>query len=255
MQDDRRRTHGSTPRLSSRLSDRTRATDQLRCPQTRNQEICPIATCLCAACTSLRPENILMKKNMPMSPPAPPAPSESAPLPCRCSALLGRHLRDWRRSQHLPLKHLATDLGVSCAIVSAWETGTRFPVTAGVKMPFLVGKQFPLKVGTQIAVNEREKALDRYQLAVFPGDRSFSVQNMAFGLFSARRKQRKGIFKIGGRRDVSKWCSHSPLSAIWISWLPTSASLLAAYSAKVPKQRAQTCESSYKRLCLQIVET
>lgn len=36
-------------------------------------------------------------------------------------------LRDWRNARQLPLKQVASDLGVSIAVVSAWENGTRFP--------------------------------------------------------------------------------------------------------------------------------
>jgi len=33
----------------------------------------------------------------------------------------------WRREQHLLLKQVAADLGVSASIVSLWEHGRRFP--------------------------------------------------------------------------------------------------------------------------------
>lgn len=40
---------------------------------------------------------------------------------------LGRTLRSWRKARALPLKAIATDLGVSIETVSAWEAGERFP--------------------------------------------------------------------------------------------------------------------------------
>ena len=36
-------------------------------------------------------------------------------------------LRDWRAAKRIPLKQIASDLGVSISVVSAWERGTRFP--------------------------------------------------------------------------------------------------------------------------------
>lgn len=33
----------------------------------------------------------------------------------------------WRRANNVPLKQIASDLGLSIATVSAWETGRRFP--------------------------------------------------------------------------------------------------------------------------------
>lgn len=40
---------------------------------------------------------------------------------------LANRLHRWRAEQQLPLKRVASDLGVSIAIVSAWENGDRFP--------------------------------------------------------------------------------------------------------------------------------
>jgi len=36
-------------------------------------------------------------------------------------------LGNWRRKNRVPLKQLASDLGLSIATVSAWERGERFP--------------------------------------------------------------------------------------------------------------------------------
>jgi hypothetical protein len=40
---------------------------------------------------------------------------------------LGHRLRQWRESQELPLRSVAARLGVTCATVSCWECGKRFP--------------------------------------------------------------------------------------------------------------------------------
>jgi transcriptional regulator with XRE-family HTH domain len=40
---------------------------------------------------------------------------------------LGKVLRDWRTTKALPLKHVASDLGVSISVVSQWERAKRFP--------------------------------------------------------------------------------------------------------------------------------
>ena len=53
------------------------------------------------------------------------SPGEANPEPL--SARFGKHLREWRRSNDLPQKALATDLGVSKEVVSDWERGIRFP--------------------------------------------------------------------------------------------------------------------------------
>ena len=42
-------------------------------------------------------------------------------------ALLGANLRRWREERDVPLKQVAAELGVSMAVVSAWERGVRFP--------------------------------------------------------------------------------------------------------------------------------
>lgn len=41
--------------------------------------------------------------------------------------LFANRLREWRRHRQIPLKQMAADLGVSIAVVSAWENGNRFP--------------------------------------------------------------------------------------------------------------------------------
>jgi transcriptional regulator with XRE-family HTH domain len=52
---------------------------------------------------------------------------ESQEMQLAVVALLSTRLRRWRKSRRLPLKQMASDLGVSISLVSAWETGARFP--------------------------------------------------------------------------------------------------------------------------------
>ena len=41
--------------------------------------------------------------------------------------LFSKNLRAWRLKQHLLLKTVASDLGISVPTLDAWETGHRFP--------------------------------------------------------------------------------------------------------------------------------
>ena len=41
--------------------------------------------------------------------------------------LLSARLRRWRRARRIPIKKIAADMEVSVSVVSAWETGSRFP--------------------------------------------------------------------------------------------------------------------------------
>ena len=43
--------------------------------------------------------------------------------------LFSKNLRAWRLKQHLLLKTVASDLGISVPTLDAWETGHRFPTT------------------------------------------------------------------------------------------------------------------------------
>jgi transcriptional regulator with XRE-family HTH domain len=45
----------------------------------------------------------------------------------KLAATFALRLRRWRQSQGVPIKGLAADLAVSTSVVSAWETGKRFP--------------------------------------------------------------------------------------------------------------------------------
>jgi len=48
-------------------------------------------------------------------------------LRCDIRASFATAFRNWRLKQNVPLKEVATDLGVSIATVNAWERGKRFP--------------------------------------------------------------------------------------------------------------------------------
>lgn len=45
-------------------------------------------------------------------------------------AAFAARLRRWRKRKHILLKQMAREMGVSIAVVSAWEKGTRFPSVA-----------------------------------------------------------------------------------------------------------------------------
>ena len=47
--------------------------------------------------------------------------------PCGLWANFGPILKHWRLSQNLAQKAIASDLDVRISVVSAWETGARFP--------------------------------------------------------------------------------------------------------------------------------
>ncbi len=53
-------------------------------------------------------------------------PSDSEERP-HVALLLGGTLRRWRERNCLPLRSIAEHLGVTCATVSCWESGKRFP--------------------------------------------------------------------------------------------------------------------------------
>lgn len=57
--------------------------------------------------------------------------------------LLGNRLRALRTDRRWPLKRVAAELGVSSAIVSSWERGTRFPSGAHL---FMLADVFELPV-------------------------------------------------------------------------------------------------------------
>ncbi len=45
-------------------------------------------------------------------------------------------LSNWRRENHIPLKQIASELGISISTVSSWELGERFP--GGFNLEMLV---------------------------------------------------------------------------------------------------------------------
>ena len=46
---------------------------------------------------------------------------------CDIRASFATAFRNWRLKENIPLKQIATDLGVSIATVNSWESGKRFP--------------------------------------------------------------------------------------------------------------------------------
>ena len=52
---------------------------------------------------------------------------EQPELHCDIRASFAHAFRNWRLSAGVPLKTVASDLGLSIATVSAWELGQRFP--------------------------------------------------------------------------------------------------------------------------------
>lgn len=55
-----------------------------------------------------------------------PVPREPA-FQCDIRASFATAFSNWRRKRHLPLKQVASDLGVAVSTVSSWERGERFP--------------------------------------------------------------------------------------------------------------------------------
>jgi transcriptional regulator with XRE-family HTH domain len=58
------------------------------------------------------------------------------PMPFRCDirACFALAFRTWRTKHRLPLKRIASDLGLAIATVSSWETGERFPTGRHVEL-------------------------------------------------------------------------------------------------------------------------
>jgi transcriptional regulator with XRE-family HTH domain len=46
---------------------------------------------------------------------------------CDLRACFATAFSNWRRKNNIPLKQIASDLGVSVATVNSWVLGTRFP--------------------------------------------------------------------------------------------------------------------------------
>ncbi|MGA2441766.1 MAG: helix-turn-helix transcriptional regulator [Tepidisphaeraceae bacterium] len=53
--------------------------------------------------------------------------AQESRLRCDIRASFATAFRNWRLKENVPLKKVATDLGVSIATVNSWERGKRFP--------------------------------------------------------------------------------------------------------------------------------
>jgi transcriptional regulator with XRE-family HTH domain len=53
--------------------------------------------------------------------------AQESKLHCDIRASFATAFRNWRLKSDIPLKKIATDLGVSIATVNSWESGKRFP--------------------------------------------------------------------------------------------------------------------------------
>ena len=55
---------------------------------------------------------------------------------CRCDirASFATAFRNWRLKNHVPLKTIAVELGVSISTVNSWELGERFPTGRNFEM-------------------------------------------------------------------------------------------------------------------------
>ncbi|MCF7730938.1 MAG: helix-turn-helix transcriptional regulator [Akkermansiaceae bacterium] len=53
---------------------------------------------------------------------------------CDIRASFAKAFSTWRRSNNIPLKKVATDLGLSIATINSWELGKRFPTGFNFEM-------------------------------------------------------------------------------------------------------------------------
>lgn len=53
---------------------------------------------------------------------------------CDIRASFATAFRNWRLKNHIPLKKIAKDLGLSVATISSWELGERFPTGRNFEM-------------------------------------------------------------------------------------------------------------------------
>jgi len=53
--------------------------------------------------------------------------AQGSGLPCDIRGSFATAFRNWRLKNNIPLKQVATDLGVSIVTVNYWESGKRFP--------------------------------------------------------------------------------------------------------------------------------
>lgn len=55
-------------------------------------------------------------------------------LHCDIRASFATAFRNWRVKNHIPLKKIARDLGLSVSTISSWEMGERFPTGRNFEM-------------------------------------------------------------------------------------------------------------------------
>ena len=65
---------------------------------------------------------------------ATPLTTRKTPFHCDVRASFACAFGTWRRNNQVPLKKIASDLGVSVSTVSAWELGLRFPTGYNFEM-------------------------------------------------------------------------------------------------------------------------
>ena len=53
---------------------------------------------------------------------------------CGIRASFATAFGNWRRKNHIPLKKIASDLGLSIATINSWELGKRFPTGYNFEM-------------------------------------------------------------------------------------------------------------------------
>jgi len=53
---------------------------------------------------------------------------------CGIRASFAIAFRNWRRKNHIPLKKIAKDLGLSIATINSWESGKRFPTGYNIEL-------------------------------------------------------------------------------------------------------------------------
>jgi transcriptional regulator with XRE-family HTH domain len=55
-------------------------------------------------------------------------------LHCGIRASFAAAFSNWRRKNHIPLKKIASDLGLSIATINSWESGKRFPTGYNIEI-------------------------------------------------------------------------------------------------------------------------
>ena len=70
---------------------------------------------------------VLQRPRLRKNPLRAPARAQRTKLRCDIRATFATAFRNWRLREKIPLKKLATDLGLTVATISLWELGKRFP--------------------------------------------------------------------------------------------------------------------------------